>query len=133
MGFDAGITFCYTRDLKATSEFYERVLGLELALDQGGDIRRIPAIVSQEQVLIRLESEDRSGKEAAGIRILGKQDGVTALDIPELQGKSHCVHDGVTKRSAVAGPDPQMPMCFLVQDFIVAHSNTLVTPAVYSF
>ena len=36
MTFDAGITFCYTKDLKATSEFYEKVLGLELALDQGG-------------------------------------------------------------------------------------------------
>ena len=36
MEFDAGITFCYTRDLKTTSEFYEKVLGLELALDQGG-------------------------------------------------------------------------------------------------
>lgn len=36
MEFDAGITFCYTGDLKATSEFYEKVLGLELALDQGG-------------------------------------------------------------------------------------------------
>jgi len=36
MEFDAGITFCYTQDLKATSEFYEKVLGLELALDQGG-------------------------------------------------------------------------------------------------
>jgi len=36
MEFDAGITFCYTRDLKSTSEFYEKVLGLELTLDQGG-------------------------------------------------------------------------------------------------
>jgi catechol 2,3-dioxygenase-like lactoylglutathione lyase family enzyme len=36
MEFEAGITFCYTRDLKTTSEFYEKVLGLELALDQGG-------------------------------------------------------------------------------------------------
>ena len=36
MEFDAGITFCYTKDLKTTSEFYEKLLGLELALDQGG-------------------------------------------------------------------------------------------------
>jgi catechol 2,3-dioxygenase-like lactoylglutathione lyase family enzyme len=36
MGFDCGITFCYTRDLEATAEFYETVIGLELALDQGG-------------------------------------------------------------------------------------------------
>jgi catechol 2,3-dioxygenase-like lactoylglutathione lyase family enzyme len=36
MGFDCGITFCYTKDLDATSKFYETVLGLELALDQGG-------------------------------------------------------------------------------------------------
>jgi len=34
--FDAQITFCYTRDLKVTAAFYENVLGLELALDQGG-------------------------------------------------------------------------------------------------
>lgn len=33
--FDAQITFCYTPDLKATARFYEEVLGLELALDQG--------------------------------------------------------------------------------------------------
>jgi catechol 2,3-dioxygenase-like lactoylglutathione lyase family enzyme len=34
--FDAGITFCYTRDLKRTAHFYEEVLGLPLVLDQGG-------------------------------------------------------------------------------------------------
>jgi len=34
--FDAGITFCYTRDLKRTAEFYENLLQLELVLDQGG-------------------------------------------------------------------------------------------------
>jgi catechol 2,3-dioxygenase-like lactoylglutathione lyase family enzyme len=34
--FDAGITFCYTRDLKKTAEFYEGVMGLPLVLDQGG-------------------------------------------------------------------------------------------------
>jgi catechol 2,3-dioxygenase-like lactoylglutathione lyase family enzyme len=34
--FDAGITFCYTRDLKRTARFYEDVLGLPLVLDQGG-------------------------------------------------------------------------------------------------
>ena len=34
--FDAGITFCYTRDLKRTAQFYEEVLGLPLVLDQGG-------------------------------------------------------------------------------------------------
>ena len=34
--FDAGITFCYTRDLKKTAEFYEEVMGLPLVLDQGG-------------------------------------------------------------------------------------------------
>jgi catechol 2,3-dioxygenase-like lactoylglutathione lyase family enzyme len=34
--FDAGITFCYTRDLKRTALFYEQVLGLPLVLDQGG-------------------------------------------------------------------------------------------------
>jgi catechol 2,3-dioxygenase-like lactoylglutathione lyase family enzyme len=34
-GFDAHITFCYTADLATTARFYEDVLGLELALDQG--------------------------------------------------------------------------------------------------
>lgn len=34
--FDAGITFCYTLDLKKTAEFYEGVMGLPLVLDQGG-------------------------------------------------------------------------------------------------
>jgi catechol 2,3-dioxygenase-like lactoylglutathione lyase family enzyme len=34
--FDAGITFCHTRDLKRTAYFYEEVLGLPLVLDQGG-------------------------------------------------------------------------------------------------
>ena len=33
--FDAQITFCYTTDLQATAEFYEKLLGLPLALDQG--------------------------------------------------------------------------------------------------
>ncbi len=33
--FDAQITFCYTRDLDGTARFYEKVLGLELVLDQG--------------------------------------------------------------------------------------------------
>jgi len=30
------ITFLYTRDIAASARFYEEVLGLELALDQGG-------------------------------------------------------------------------------------------------
>jgi catechol 2,3-dioxygenase-like lactoylglutathione lyase family enzyme len=33
--FDAQVTFCYTADLDRTAEFYEQVLGLPLALDQG--------------------------------------------------------------------------------------------------
>ncbi len=32
---DQQITFLYTADLLATAQFYERVLGLELTLDQG--------------------------------------------------------------------------------------------------
>lgn len=32
---DQQITFLYTRDLAATARFYEEVLGLELAVDQG--------------------------------------------------------------------------------------------------
>jgi catechol 2,3-dioxygenase-like lactoylglutathione lyase family enzyme len=33
--FDQQITFLHTRDLEATAHFYEDVLGLPLALDQG--------------------------------------------------------------------------------------------------
>lgn len=33
--FDAQITFCYTKNLAATAAFYEDVMGLPLALDQG--------------------------------------------------------------------------------------------------
>ena len=33
--FDAQITFCYTRDLPGTARFYEEVMGLPVALDQG--------------------------------------------------------------------------------------------------
>ncbi|MFH1864757.1 MAG: VOC family protein [Candidatus Eisenbacteria bacterium] len=33
---DAQSTFCYTRDLARTAQFYEEVLGLPLVLDQGG-------------------------------------------------------------------------------------------------
>ena len=36
MGIDAQITFCYTLDLTTTSRFYANVLGLPLAIDQGG-------------------------------------------------------------------------------------------------
>jgi predicted enzyme related to lactoylglutathione lyase len=34
--FDAAMTFCYTRDLVRLAAFYEGVMGLPLALDQGG-------------------------------------------------------------------------------------------------
>jgi catechol 2,3-dioxygenase-like lactoylglutathione lyase family enzyme len=34
-GFDAQITFCYTPDLERTARFYEDVMDLPLALDQG--------------------------------------------------------------------------------------------------
>jgi catechol 2,3-dioxygenase-like lactoylglutathione lyase family enzyme len=34
-GFDAGIVFFVTHDLKTTARFYEDVLGLPLVLDQG--------------------------------------------------------------------------------------------------
>jgi catechol 2,3-dioxygenase-like lactoylglutathione lyase family enzyme len=33
--FDAQVTFCFTGDLDRTAEFYERILELPLALDQG--------------------------------------------------------------------------------------------------
>jgi len=33
--FNASVTFCATDDLGATGFFYEKILGLELALDQG--------------------------------------------------------------------------------------------------
>jgi catechol 2,3-dioxygenase-like lactoylglutathione lyase family enzyme len=34
-GWDAQVTFCYTADFEATTHFYEVLLGLPLALDQG--------------------------------------------------------------------------------------------------
>lgn len=34
--FDSQITFCYTGDLKETAYFYEKLLGFESVLDQGG-------------------------------------------------------------------------------------------------
>ena len=34
-GWDAQITFCYTADFESTAHFYENLLGLPLALDQG--------------------------------------------------------------------------------------------------
>ena len=33
--WDAQITFCYTTDFESTTRFYEELLGLPLALDQG--------------------------------------------------------------------------------------------------
>jgi catechol 2,3-dioxygenase-like lactoylglutathione lyase family enzyme len=33
--WDAQITFCYTADFESTTHFYEKLLGLPLALDQG--------------------------------------------------------------------------------------------------
>lgn len=33
--WDAQITFCYTLDFESTTHFYEKLLGLPLALDQG--------------------------------------------------------------------------------------------------
>ena len=35
MDFDGFVTFCATDDLAATARFYEHVVGLDLALDQG--------------------------------------------------------------------------------------------------
>ena len=34
-GFDAQITFCYTKNLADSAAFYEGIMGLSLALDQG--------------------------------------------------------------------------------------------------
>jgi catechol 2,3-dioxygenase-like lactoylglutathione lyase family enzyme len=34
--FDQYVTFLYTRDLAATADFYERLVGLPLVRDQGG-------------------------------------------------------------------------------------------------
>jgi catechol 2,3-dioxygenase-like lactoylglutathione lyase family enzyme len=33
--YDALVTFCYTDDLRATAEFYEEKIGLDLVIDQG--------------------------------------------------------------------------------------------------
>ena len=35
LSWDAQITFCYTADFESTTHFYEELLGLPLALDQG--------------------------------------------------------------------------------------------------
>lgn len=45
LAFDAQITFLSTADLEATARFYEDVVGLELALDQGSC--RIYRVVGQ--------------------------------------------------------------------------------------
>jgi len=33
--WDAQVTFCYTADFESSTHFYEELLGLPLALDQG--------------------------------------------------------------------------------------------------
>jgi len=45
---DQQITFLYTRDLATTAQFYEEILGLRLALDQG-DCRIYRAIALQRR------------------------------------------------------------------------------------
>lgn len=72
-GFDAQVTFCYCQDLKACAHFYEQVLGLPLALDQGGcRIYRTAAAAylafcrratapSPDGIIVTLVSEDVDG------------------------------------------------------------------------
>lgn len=68
------ITFLYTHDLDATARFYEQVLGLELARDQGdcriyrigahglvGFCHRVGAAAQPQGVIITLVTEDVDG------------------------------------------------------------------------
>ena len=83
--FDSLITFCYTRDLASTAEFYEVLLELPLVLDQGGcriyrvsgegyigfcERERAPR---PEGVLLTLVTDDVDGwfarLERAGVRV----------------------------------------------------------------
>ena len=71
--FDSQITFLATLDLRVTAEFYEQVLGLELALDQGSCriyrtggagfigfcLRKGPA--SPEGIIVTLVTQDVDG------------------------------------------------------------------------
>ncbi|MHC4947681.1 MAG: VOC family protein [Planctomycetota bacterium] len=70
---DAQITFCPTPDLEATARFYEDVLGLPLALDQGTcRIYRVtgsaylgfchrPGAVASEGLILTLVTDDVDG------------------------------------------------------------------------
>jgi len=71
--FDSQITFCYTKDLETTADFYENVMGLPLVLDQGqcriyatgtgaflGFCRRIDA-GPPEGVILTLVTQDVDG------------------------------------------------------------------------
>ena len=99
----------------------------------GRDVGGIPAIVPQKQVLIRFETHDGGGEKATGIRVLGKEYRVAALDIPELHRVGHRVHGGIAKRRAVARPDSHLPVLLLVQDFVLSHSGILLTRVAQSF
>ena len=73
LGFDSLVTFCYTSDLGSTARFYEDVLGLPLALDQGtcriyrvamraflGFCRR-PEAARPDGIILTLVAEDVDG------------------------------------------------------------------------
>lgn len=78
MAFDQQVTFLYTRDLAASARFYEDVLGLELALDQGacriyraapgsfiGLCQRDDAAENSRDVIVTFVSQDVDGWYAA--------------------------------------------------------------------
>ncbi len=72
--FTDAITFLYTRDLKATAQFYEQVLGLSVVVDQGdcriyrvsaqsylGFCQRAAAPASPQEVIFTFITEDVDG------------------------------------------------------------------------
>lgn len=75
---DQQITFLYTPDLTATSQFYENVIGLPLALDQGscriyttaqnsylGFCEHLEGDIERSNIIITLVTEDVDGWYAA--------------------------------------------------------------------
>lgn len=71
LSFDQQITFIYTSDLKITTQFYEEILGLTLALDQGtcriyhtapnayiGICERVDTLIDPGNLIITLVTPD---------------------------------------------------------------------------
>lgn len=87
--FESQITFCYTDNLAHTSEWYQRVLGLELVIDQGschilrvvgqgfiGFCQRDSVGINHDDLILTFVSDDVDGwydrLRSAGAIIVGK-------------------------------------------------------------